>query len=411
MTLRQYHISIVAAVLLAVLPVSAFAQSAKLGANSLNPSVSLTLEGQYADFGRDPHDYQLSGFTLVGEAAELGENGPSLGHSELVIAASVDHLFTGQMTLGIAEHEGEIELELEEAFVETLGLGVGFTLKMGRFLSGVGHHNERHAETWDFADAALIQRGLWGEVYYDDGVSVKWVAPTPVYLELATELLAGRGFVGGHGHEEGEDEAEEEEAEAPTINARMYRVRVGFDAGASHSFLFGASYHDVATLQRVIGDIEHHEGTSTTQGLSFVYKWSPDGNLAQRHINVIFEHFARDEDGALEMDPDVEGTVERELSGWYLQANWLFTRQWRVGARFEALSSSLGGTNTALLAASGYASGGHDPRKTSVVLDWLPSEFSRVRLQIARDESTQDVFTEVRLGYTFSIGAHGGHAY
>ncbi len=44
--------------------------------------------------------------------------------------------------------------------------------------------------------------------------------------------------------------------------------------------------------------------------------------------------------------------------------------------------------------------------------DWSPSEYSRLRLQYARDKSmegiTEDQWT---LQYVMSLGAHGAHAF
>jgi hypothetical protein len=52
------------------------------------------------------------------------------------------------------------------------------------------------------------------------------------------------------------------------------------------------------------------------------------------------------------------------------------------------------------------------------MLDWNPSEFSRIRLQFNRDQSRQDPGTgsaitdnQLFLQYIFSLGAHGAHRF
>ena len=45
------------------------------------------------------------------------------------------------------------------------------------------------------------------------------------------------------------------------------------------------------------------------------------------------------------------------------------------------------------------------------MLEWLPSEFSRPRLQYNRDKSSADADDQVFLQYTHSLGAHGAHSY
>ncbi len=64
-------------------------------------------------------------------------------------------------------------------------------------------------------------------------------------------------------------------------------------------------------------------------------------------------------------------------SGWYLQGVYQFMPRWRVGLRTERLDS---GRGQRCLSDAVYR-----PRKNSLMLDFNPSEFSRVRLQLARD--------------------------
>ena len=46
------------------------------------------------------------------------------------------------------------------------------------------------------------------------------------------------------------------------------------------------------------------------------------------------------------------------------------------------------------------------------MVDWSPSEFSRVRLQFSRDRSqTGAADNQVFLQYVMSLGAHGAHKF
>ena len=52
------------------------------------------------------------------------------------------------------------------------------------------------------------------------------------------------------------------------------------------------------------------------------------------------------------------------------------------------------------------------PRRDSASLDYLPSEFSRIRLQYNRDVSQPGRGdNQILLQYTLSLGAHGAHQY
>ena len=59
-----------------------------------------------------------------------------------------------------------------------------------------------------------------------------------------------------------------------------------------------------------------------------------------------------------------------------------------------------------------------DPKRYSLMVDWNPSEFSRIRLQYSRDLTRQDIATgetisdnQLFLQYIFSLGAHGAHQF
>jgi len=45
------------------------------------------------------------------------------------------------------------------------------------------------------------------------------------------------------------------------------------------------------------------------------------------------------------------------------------------------------------------------------MLDWSHSEFSRIRLQAARDLSAREANNQIGLQYIHSIGAHGAHGF
>jgi hypothetical protein len=54
----------------------------------------------------------------------------------------------------------------------------------------------------------------------------------------------------------------------------------------------------------------------------------------------------------------------------------------------------------------------YDPTRNTVMVDWSSSEFSRVRLQLARDRSRMnEPDNQVFLQYIMSLGAHGAHKF
>jgi len=377
--------------------------------NAFNPAISVIIDGVYADYKNDPEDYALSGYALGGEAG-LAPQGFSLGHSELVFSSNIDDKFYGRFTLAIVEHEGELEIELEEAFFETLALGHGFTVRGGRFYSGLGYLNQQHEHQWDFYDAPLIYRGLFGNQYLDDGIRASFVAPTDLFFEIGAEAFTGNKYPAGGEHD--------------GLDSLVGFVNLGGDIGASHSWQTGVSYWQADNIAREYGghahdhageeETPHFEGDSTTVGLNAVYKWAPHGNYRDQNFKLQFEYFKRDDEGNIELegsDPLEESSLDGSQDGWYLQGIWQFTRGWRVGARYDAVDSDNRGSDTDVLDEAGLLSNGHKPERVSLMTEWVPSEFSRIRLQYNKDDSYQESDEQLFLQYTFSIGAHGAHSF
>ncbi len=376
--------------------------------NAYNPAISVILDGVYASYKNKPEDYSLPGYTLGGEAG-LSAEGFSLGHSEITMSNNIDDKFYGQFTVAIAEHEGEVEVELEEAFFETLALGSGFTIRGGRFYSAIGYLNQQHEHAWDFYDVPLIYRGLFGNQYLDDGMRVSFIAPTDMFLELGSEVFAGNKFPAGGEHS--------------GVGSWSAFVNVGGDISISHSWQAGISYWNADDISREYSSHSHggaafevplFEGDSDIVGLNAVYKWAPNGNYRDQNFKLQFEYFKRDDEGDMTLQdssPLETSTLSSKQDGWYLQGIWQFAREWRVGLRYDTVDSDNKGSDSEVLEEVGLASAGYTPQRSSIMTEWVPSEYSRIRLQYNRDESYQVADDQVYLQYTFSIGAHGAHAY
>lgn len=380
------------------------------GQGNFNPAISLIMDGRYASTDIDPDDYELPGFALGGEAG-LGEKGLSLGHSELILSANIDEQFYGQMTLALADHDGETEVELEEAFIQTLGLGNGLTVKAGRFLSEIGYLNGQHAHAWDFADSPLIYRGLFGNQLIDDGVQLTYIAPTDIFLQVGTELLSGSRFPAG-GRTNG-------------IGAWTAFANVGGDFGIEHSWQLGLSHWQANNIEdRQSGGHAHGGGSAETPSFSgdsrinafdLVYQWAANGNPKSENIKLQFEYFDRKEDGQITMlnsGPPIETTsYDGHQKGLYAQATYRFKPQWQAGVRYDWLDSNNRGSDADVLTEAGLDNEGHNPKRYSAMLEWLPSEFSRLRLQYNRDESYEQTGNQILLQYTMSLGSHGAHQF
>lgn len=387
--------------------VCAFASHAAAQGNAFNPGISLILQGRYAD-QKDLEERHITGF-ISGGHEHGGARGFSLDDSELVFSGNIDPYFRGYAALALAEEE----VEVEEAWFQTVGLGRGFTVKGGRFLSGIGYINEQHPHAWDFADQNLMYRALFGEHLIQDGVQVRWLAPTETFFELGVEAARGQVFPGS-------------EAGGNRNGAGTWAAfaKVGGDLGSSHSWRAGINHLAARPREReghfedlnAVEALTAFDGDSKSWIADFVWKWAPDGNPAQRSFKFQAEYFQREEQGDLFCaDNTADGGActgltqpyRSKQSGWYAQGVLQFMPRWRAGYRYDRLDSG-----NVSFGANPIAPEDHRPYRHTVMLDYSPSEFSRFRFQVAQDRSIQGVKDDqVILQYVHSLGAHGAHRF
>lgn len=401
----------------AALQAAVQASSRPAGENAFNPALSVILNGTLGNLKRDPNAYRINGFVPTMGEVSPPPRGLSLGESELVLSASVDHLFRGALIAAIAPGGG---IEVEEGYVQTLGLSSGFTIKAGRFFSGVGYQNAVHAHAWDFTDAPLASKAFLGGQLAEDGIQVKWVAPTELYVDLGLELGRGRKFPGGPDGGRSKN----------GFGSGTLFTHAGGDLGASTAWQLGISHLRTSPQGRGYNDVDStgtavnnsFTGRSRLWGIDGILKWAPNGNATSTNLKLQGEYFRRTESGALTYDTQAAslgtqtGSYRSKQSGWYAQGIYQFMPEWRVGYRHDRLNSGTTGIGLvapgALTAADFPVLGGHNPRRNSVMLDWSPSEFSRWRLQLARDYSRFGVpDNQVFLQYVMSLGAHGAHKF
>ncbi len=363
--------------------------------SDFNPSISLILGGEYASYDNEPSNYQLPGF-MLGDEAGLNDQGFSLGESELTLSSNIDDKFFGQLTLAFGGSPEETDVSVEEAFFQTTALGNGLTLKGGRFFSAVGYLNEQHAHAWDFSDAPLVYRGLFGNQLVNDGMQLSYLLPTDQYMQVGAEISSGSHYPAAGSHH--------------GVGAWSLFYNAGGDIGIEHSWQLGLNHWQAGDVDqresRFLGNTALFTGDSKINSFDFIYKWAPNGNPVEKNFKLQFEYFDRQEHGGVAIN-SLNSNYNGHQQGWYAQAIYQFMLQWKTGFRYDRLNS--GSNLTALTNASLLDS--YSPKRYSLMLEWLPSEFSRIRLQYNRDKSSQDLDNQFILQYTFSLGSHGAHQY
>jgi hypothetical protein len=355
-------------------------------ANAFNPAISIILNGSYSHHSLDPADYARAGFPPVGEGAP-SPNGFSLGESEISFAANIDEKFYGQVTLTAESEDGEDHIGVEEAYIDTTALPAGWNVRLGRFYSNVGYLNSHHAHTDNFFDRPLPYQALLGNQYGDDGVQVRWVAPTAFFLELGGEAFRGENYPSSGARNGG-------------LGTKTLFAHVGGDVGDENEWLAGVSMLRSSTVAGEDG----FTGDGTLYIADGTWKWAPQGNFKDGGLTLRGEYFVDRRDGSFADPADPASAIDWTGSrrGAYAEAVYRLNRQWDVGYRFDRLWAA----NDGPLAAD------TDPTRHTVEATWRNSEFSLFRLQLSHDKPNADATDNaVTLQYQTSLGAHGAHKF
>ena len=379
--------------------------------SAFNPSISVILAGNYADLSQDPGDFNFAGFMPSGGEIGPGDRSFNLGESEVTFAASVDPYFTAALTMALSP-EGEIGVE--EAFARTTSLPAGFSVKGGRFFSGFGYLNEIHAHAWDFVDQPLVYQAFYGGQYGQDGVQVKCLAPTDLFLEFGAETGNGGEFPGTRPSRNG-------------LNGATLFTHVGGDLGDSIGWRAGLSWMDLDAEDRGYEDVNSagnavvnsFTGSSETWIADATLKWTPASSTRRQALKLQAEYMRRSEDGSLAYDVEGAGLSDSyrgRQDGWYVQGVYQFNPRWRFGLRYDELDS--GSTRIGLVQSGDLLASDFplllpaSPSRITTMIDFSPSEFSRLRAQYAWDDSRDaETDRQLLLQYIYALGAHGVHKF
>jgi hypothetical protein len=370
------------------------------GSNLANPNISLILNtfGYTSNLKQSELNTRgIPGYYTNGDFIKdniANTKGFNLDSAELGLYAPVDPYFNLYATIPITENG----VEVEEAYFLTTSLPYGFQIKGGKFKSGFGRINGQHSHVWDFEDLPLPYRAfIAGEGLEEIGVQINYLPPLPFYTLLGVEVLQGKNdMLFGPDARSGP-------------HAFTAFAKASFDIGDNSTLLIGQSVISGSTRTNIIADNTEFQGTSTLYDTEMTYKWKPS---TTQSFTLQSEYLYRDQKGDLS-DSSVPGattvnTLERAQDGLYVQGIYQLYR-WRLGARYDLLDLFkkdyiLSGNQTDF---------GRKPWRVSGMLEFNPTEFSRLRLQYNHDMSARDgqANDEMILQLLFAIGAHGAHPF
>jgi len=347
---------------------------------SFNPDLALIVDVAAGWFS--------GGTALAPGGHDPAKTGFTLQQLELAASQAVDPYFRFDAALVFSQ----FGVEVEEAYATTLDLPWSLQARVGQFLTRFGRQNNTHPHSWDFVDQAFpIARVFGGEGNRGLGAEVSWLAPLPWHTELvlsATDAAGestARSFFGGQGLP----------LESPLDLQTTLALKQFFDLSDDWSLLVGLSG---ANGPNPTG----HDNRTDVFGLDLYLRFRPVTEGSYTAVSLQGEVFWRRRQIPNDLAQDVSA---------YGQISWRFARRWGAAARYE-----WGGPSRLR---NGEVGGDLlDPHWTtarqrlSASLTFWPTEFSRLRAQLGRDDAgwSEKAVWSGLLAVEFSVGAPGAHA-
>jgi len=407
---------------------------ARQGPNYIN----LSLDGLFAagtSTERDVQKLQLGGH-------DPNQRGFTVQNVEVVLDGAVDPYFRGQGNIVyFIDRGGESQVELEEAYLESLSLPANLQLKAGQYLTEFGRQNPTHPHTWGFVDSPLVSARFMGpDGLRNPGARLSWLAPTPFYSELLFSVQNSQGETASSFRSEGDTHGEEEQVPfafrhadndrgVEDLGDLLYSARyaVSFDLTPSQVLLLGGS---AAFGPNSRGGEEASETDTQIYGLDLTWKWkSPRHSAGFPFVTWQSEAMVRRYEvgrfdwaqtgEVVDQDTGLPAVLSRETLtdyGLYSQILYGFRRGWVGGFRLDYVTGERGDYEKRDLLFDGEKLGRDPARATrwrlSPSLTWYPTEFSKFRLQYNYDDR-QDFGTDhsVWLQFEFLLGAHAAHKF
>lgn len=379
------------------------------GETKFNPAIAVIPDVAYYNDNRggEAGDLVSDADGFARHAAEAGhahgglERGFTLREVEVSFSGAVDPYFDALAILAI----GDGEVEAEEVYVQTRALAPGLQLRAGKFYSGIGYLNAKHPHQWDFVDRPLPYSHLLGDGLNEAGVQVTWLPPLPVYVLFGGELLQGANdaFARQLGPSEADGFAEKA---GPRLLTGF--VKVSPNLGDSHTLQLGASVARSRLHQELAEGDEPIEGTGTLIGADLVYQYDSGRQWGVGDVTLQGEYFRRRQDLAL-VTGGARAGRDRTQDGFYLQGTYGLAARWKAGLRFDAA----GLANDVRTGAGRLDL--ESVRRYTAALTFLPTEFSRLRVQYTRADSpvggVREKANQVWVQLQISLGAHGAHVF
>lgn len=387
---------------------------------SMNPDLSVNIDAAYynddSDGGFKHILHSLSGFGHShgpgGHTHSHGvfDRGFNLREVEVAFSAEVDPYFKGYAMVSFSEAGSEIE----EAVVQTTSLPWGTRIKGGKFLSDFGRINSKHPHAWDFVDKPLVYQQTMGYHGIDDvGVQFSWLAPTPFQLLFGVEAFQGKNetmfnYLAGN-----DENLPSHDGPRLWLGWLKLAPELPYGHGIRLGAFGGTGKHQEAHDGNTDGVNDHwFDGDSYFAGCDFVYKYEAGQMKGLHDFKLAGEYLWRKKDLDMvknTLKPWLAGNdkIDRQ-DGYYLQGVYGFYPRWRAGLRWEQI-----GLVNSVTFPDGLSEDYGATWRASGMMDFSPSEFSRLRFQVANGDyvmsSGRENVWQFFVQAIISLGTHGAH--
>jgi hypothetical protein len=287
---------------------------------------------------------------------------------------------------------------LAEAWLELMALPFETQVKAGLMRLDFGYLNVLHQHDRPFVDIpAVLQQFFGDEGLAESGFELKWLAPTPFYLQLLAGVYSGDNEVAFGSSSFAE----------PLVLAR---ARTFFDIGESSGLQL-----DVSGLTGTIGGDRPNSGSRAsyldvglrykytpvgwrhallTLGSELIFAWRPDSGVTDSGEAAL-------QRGSRRVAQEASTSDTTTLFGTYAYAELQPWTRWKFGVRYDWTDIPEGSGH--LWAVTPY-------------VGFLPSEFLLFRLgykytQQSGGTSSPDNLSEILFQMSFILGAHPAHGF
>lgn len=298
---------------------------------------------------------------------------------ELLLYGPTDHLFQGMISIAAHPYDGEMNVGVHEAFIESSRLIPRTRFKVGQYFLGVGRLNPLHQHDWPFISAPIVQREFFdGEGILDSGLEVGFLMPVSFYWDLSAGITNGWRITHSHG----------DEGEAPSVPTHYLRSEL-FHEWEGGGLKYALNY---------LGRKDAEDKWLWLLGADFVAKWREGKTL---RFLLQSELWAR-------LQKPSTLSLSREM-GAFVFGQYALKTNWFAGFRLDAL------TNVDLEDALGRSVSNVE-WSLSPQLSFDASEFAKIRGMYSL-ESRYQASSATQWGHrvlfqiTFLLGAHPAHEF